>query len=63
MRPISTRLQPSLPAQPARETGAPLTQELSVRHTADGGQIVVRRVVAYGSEGLGRTLHIDAIIR
>jgi hypothetical protein len=63
MRPISTRLQPSLPVQPARDTRAPLTQELSVRQTADGSQIVVRRVVAAGAEGQSRTLHIDAIVR
>jgi hypothetical protein len=63
MRPISTRLQPSLHLPPARETRAPLTQEISVRQTADGSQIVVRRVVAGGSEGQGRTLHIDAVVR
>lgn len=64
MRPIARSLAPA-PVSPPVHRGdarAPLTQEVSVRRAEDGGQIVVRRVVA-GDAGARRTLHIDAVVR
>ena len=65
MRPVTTRLAPPLPvrradAREARDTR--LAQEVTVRRTADGGQIVVRRVTTQ-ADGVPRTIHIDALVR
>lgn len=62
MRPISITPAPVTPPVPRAAAHAPLSQEVSVRRTDDGGQIVVRRVVA-GEPGARRTLHIDALVR
>jgi hypothetical protein len=66
MRPVSSAQTVPVPstrldARDSREPRDAVAQEISMRQTAEGGQIVVRRVV--GGEGRGRTLHIDAVVR
>lgn len=65
MRSVSTRLL-APPSARRSETRPPrdpaLAQEVSVRRTTDGGQIVVRRVTS-SADGVPRTLHIDAVVR
>ncbi|HYD55095.1 MAG TPA: hypothetical protein VEA99_20840 [Gemmatimonadaceae bacterium] len=68
MRPISgPALTPIFPARhdvrEGRQQRGSVAQEISVRATADGGQIVVRRVTSDPGDGPARTLHIDAIVR
>lgn len=60
----SFAVRPTSASAPAPRAGVreAVTQEVSVRRTEDGGQIVVRRLVA-GEAGARRTLHIDAVVR